>query len=69
MDTVNCRYLTSLVLTIFPDTIGRDTECEEFEFALMYPEQKSDEGMLAKAIAHLNSYLQKMKVDNILAGT
>ncbi|KAI8575674.1 hypothetical protein K450DRAFT_260633 [Umbelopsis ramanniana AG] len=62
MDAVKHRYLSSLVMAIHSSPTVQDTESEQLEFSIKYLNQDGDPGQLAKAVAHLNSHLQRVEV-------
>lgn len=65
MDAVKRRYLESVVVIVHSSAVvqDQDFEGEQFEFSVTYySDQKGEEGVLAKAIAYLSHYLQKMEV-------
>ncbi|GAB5585567.1 hypothetical protein Unana1_00467 [Umbelopsis nana] len=64
MDAVKRRYLESVVVIVHSSAVvqDQDFEGEQFEFSVTYySDQKGEEGVLAKAIAYLSHYLQKME--------
>ncbi|KAH8555496.1 hypothetical protein BGW37DRAFT_542935 [Umbelopsis sp. PMI_123] len=60
-DAVKHHYLQSLQLDIHPHLINHGIDSELFEFTIAHPKQDGDHGVLAKAIAYMNSHLQKME--------